>query len=185
MQESEKWKWSRSVVSDSSRSHGLQPTRLLRPWGFPGKSTGVGCHFLLHKITLGWTKVVNIQTIGWRSLFKMDYWLFHNVISRDKYREYIITSVFVAPNFMSSYSLPHFTWYFWKEIMPSMHALTHTRIFLLPRNGIIYSDACFSFQCIFYIFITYLFIHLQYITLFWTFETITIGPSSTLSQRHS
>ena len=22
-------------------------TRLLRPWGFLGKSTGVGCHFLL------------------------------------------------------------------------------------------------------------------------------------------
>ena len=42
-----KWKWSRSVVSDSSRPHGLQPTRLLRPWYFPGKSTGVGCHCLL------------------------------------------------------------------------------------------------------------------------------------------
>ena len=24
--------------------HGLQPTRLLHPWDFPGKSTGVGCH---------------------------------------------------------------------------------------------------------------------------------------------
>ena len=29
-----KWKWSRSVVSDSSRPHGLQPTRLLCPWDF-------------------------------------------------------------------------------------------------------------------------------------------------------
>ena len=45
MHESEKW--SRSVVSDSSRPHGLQPTRLLHPWDFPGKSTGVGCHRLL------------------------------------------------------------------------------------------------------------------------------------------
>ena len=44
----EKWKWSRSVVSDSSRPHGLQPARLLHPWGFLGKSTGVGCHCLLH-----------------------------------------------------------------------------------------------------------------------------------------
>ena len=44
MHESEKWKWSRSVVSNSSRPHGLQPTRLLCPWDFPGKSTGVGCH---------------------------------------------------------------------------------------------------------------------------------------------
>ena len=42
-----KWKWSRSVVSDSSRPHRLQPTRLLCPWDFPGKSTGVGHHCLL------------------------------------------------------------------------------------------------------------------------------------------
>ena len=48
--ESEKWKWSRSVVSDPQRPHGLQPTRLLRPWGFPGKSTGVGCHCLRYLI---------------------------------------------------------------------------------------------------------------------------------------
>ena len=39
-----KWKWSGSVVSDSLRPHGLQPTRLLHPWDFPGRSTGVGCH---------------------------------------------------------------------------------------------------------------------------------------------
>ena len=44
MHESEKGKGSRSVVSDSQRPHGLQPTRLLHPWDFPGKSTGVGCH---------------------------------------------------------------------------------------------------------------------------------------------
>ena len=48
--ESEKWKWSLSVVSDSSRPHGLQPTRLLCPWDSPGKSTGVGCHCLLHTL---------------------------------------------------------------------------------------------------------------------------------------
>ena len=48
--ESEKWKWSRSVVSDSQWLHGLQPTRLLGPWDFSGKSTGVGCHCLLHEI---------------------------------------------------------------------------------------------------------------------------------------
>ena len=42
--ESEKWKWSRSVVSDPQRPHGLQPTRLLHPWDFPGRSTGVGYH---------------------------------------------------------------------------------------------------------------------------------------------
>ena len=46
---SEKWKWSCSVVSNSSRPHGLQPPRLLCPWDFPGKSTGVGCHHLLQR----------------------------------------------------------------------------------------------------------------------------------------
>jgi len=47
MHESEKWKWSRSVVSDSQWPHGLQPTRLLCPWDFPGPSTSfqiIKCH---------------------------------------------------------------------------------------------------------------------------------------------
>ena len=48
LRESEKWKRSRSAASDSWRPHGLQPTRLLHPWDFPGKSTGVACHCLLH-----------------------------------------------------------------------------------------------------------------------------------------
>ena len=43
-------KWSRSVVSDCSRPHGLLPTRLFHPWDFPVKSTGVGCRFLLQGI---------------------------------------------------------------------------------------------------------------------------------------
>ena len=45
--ESEKGKGSCSVVFDSSRPHGLQSTRLLRPRDFPGKRIGVGCHCLL------------------------------------------------------------------------------------------------------------------------------------------
>ena len=46
--------WVASVVSDSVRPHGLQPTRLRRPWDSPGKNTGVGCHFLLQ-----WTWILN------------------------------------------------------------------------------------------------------------------------------
>ena len=42
------WEWSRSVVPDSVRPHGLQPIRLFCPWDFPGKDTGVG--FLLQGI---------------------------------------------------------------------------------------------------------------------------------------
>ena len=32
--------------------HGLQPSRLLCPWGLPGKNAGVGCYFLLQGIFL-------------------------------------------------------------------------------------------------------------------------------------
>ena len=34
-------------MSDSVRPHRWQPTRLCRPWDSPGKTAGVGCHFLL------------------------------------------------------------------------------------------------------------------------------------------
>ena len=34
-------------MSNLQWPRGLQPTRLLPPWDFPGKSTGVGCHCLL------------------------------------------------------------------------------------------------------------------------------------------
>ena len=54
MQKSEKWKWSHSVMSDPQRPYGLQPSRLLCPWDFPGKSTGVGCHCLLRPNTESW-----------------------------------------------------------------------------------------------------------------------------------
>ena len=40
MHENENWEWSRSVMSDSSQPHGLQPTSLLCPWDLPGKSAG-------------------------------------------------------------------------------------------------------------------------------------------------
>ena len=36
-----------SVVADSVRPHRRQPTRLPHPRDYPGKNTGVGCHFLL------------------------------------------------------------------------------------------------------------------------------------------
>ena len=44
--------WSHLVMSDSLRPYVLQPVRLLCPGDIPGKSTGVGCHFLLQGIFL-------------------------------------------------------------------------------------------------------------------------------------
>ena len=62
MHESEKWKWSRSVVSDSSQPHGLQPSRLLHPWDFPGRSTGVGINmFTYYQIPLIF---IVLQSVG-------------------------------------------------------------------------------------------------------------------------
>ena len=34
-------------MSDSVRPHRWQPIRLPHPWDFPGKNTGVDCHFFL------------------------------------------------------------------------------------------------------------------------------------------
>ena len=36
------------------RPFGLYPARLLSPWDSPGRTTGVGCHSLLHGIFLTW-----------------------------------------------------------------------------------------------------------------------------------
>ena len=68
MHESEKWKWSHWVMSNSQWPHGLQPTRLLRPWDFPGKSTGVGCHWVKRQITFYRTKVYFVTL--WQYFFK-------------------------------------------------------------------------------------------------------------------
>ena len=44
--------FSRSVLSNSVQPQRQQPTRLPRPWDFPGKNTGVGCHFLLQCVNV-------------------------------------------------------------------------------------------------------------------------------------
>ena len=50
---------SRSVVSDSVRPCGLEPTSLLCPWDFPGKNIGVDCHSFLQGIfqSRDWTGI--------------------------------------------------------------------------------------------------------------------------------
>ena len=52
-----------SVMSVSLRPHELQPTRLLSPWDFPRKNTGVGCHFLFQGIFLTQgSKLVSLES---------------------------------------------------------------------------------------------------------------------------
>ena len=44
--------------------HGLQPTRLLCLWDFPGKSTGVSCHFFHQGIFS--TQGLNPHLLHWQ-----------------------------------------------------------------------------------------------------------------------
>ena len=53
-----------SVMPDSLQPHGLQPTRILCPWDFPGKDSGVGCHFLLQGIFP--TQTSNLCPLRWQ-----------------------------------------------------------------------------------------------------------------------
>ena len=45
---------------------GLQPAKLLCLWDFPGKNTGMGCHFLLQGnfLTQGW----NLHLLHWQKI---------------------------------------------------------------------------------------------------------------------
>ena len=52
------------VMSDSLWLHGLQPVRLLCPWDFPGKNTGVCCHVLLQGIFL--IQGSNLHFLHWQ-----------------------------------------------------------------------------------------------------------------------
>ena len=53
--------WFSLSVLSSLRPHGLQPARVLCSWDFPGKNTGVGCHFLLQGIFL--TQGMNLHLL--------------------------------------------------------------------------------------------------------------------------
>ena len=52
-------------VFNSLQARGLQLTRLLCPWDFPGKNTGVGCHFLVLEIFL--TQGLNLHLLHWQA----------------------------------------------------------------------------------------------------------------------
>ena len=99
-----------SGVPDSLRPHGLPPTRLLCPWDFPGKDTGVGCHFLLQEIFP--TQGSNLGLLHCRQIL---YWLSYRPQNQqtpnwwrceDKFWKLVIgVSVKVAtPAFMASFS---------------------------------------------------------------------------------
>ena len=71
----------------------IVPTRLLRPWDFPGKSTGVGCYFLLQGIFLA-----QGLNPGLPHCWQMLYHLSHQGIPQEFPQEYNVSTVFGFPS---------------------------------------------------------------------------------------
>ena len=80
------WKWKVKVKSLSrvpQRPQRLQPSRLLHPWDFPGKSTGVRCHCLLrieHDIIHYRTRNLQLFIQPFSKMFIFKYWKWSNVL---------------------------------------------------------------------------------------------------------
>ena len=66
------------------RPHGLYPTWVFCPWDFPGKNTGVSCHFLLRGIFL-------TQDRAWVSCIGRG--ILYHWATREAYAEYIMWNV--------------------------------------------------------------------------------------------
>ena len=63
-------------MSNTLRHPGLWPVRLLSPWNFPGKNTGVVCHFILEGVfwAKDWTHVSCTPCIGRWILYHCPTW---------------------------------------------------------------------------------------------------------------
>ena len=90
-------------MSNSLWPHGLWPTRLLCPLDFPGKGTGVGCHFLPQGIFPTWESKPGLPHCR-----QMLYHLSH--LGKVKYINFQCSETFVSygssgPNFVTSWQV--------------------------------------------------------------------------------
>ena len=77
------------------RPHGLWPTRLLHPWDSPGKSTGVGCHFLLQGIFLTQGSKLGLLHCG-QMLYPLSHQGSPNKQSLNKWMDPTISTILLA-----------------------------------------------------------------------------------------
>ena len=92
-------------MSDALRPHGLQPTRLLRPWHFPGKSTGVGCHCLLQYLCV---MKFNLQIRHSKRISELQASLFlccGAIISTIKWKSLSHMRLFVTPSTYTAHEI--------------------------------------------------------------------------------
>ena len=80
-----------SAASASLRPHGLWPTRLLCPWDFLGKNSGVGSHSLLQRIFL--TQGLDPSLLHYRQI------LYH-LTHQGRLKPYIFLKDFICPPFI-------------------------------------------------------------------------------------
>ena len=83
-----------SVVSDSFRPRGMQPTRFLCPWNFPGKNNEVSCHFLLQGIfRIQGLNLCLLHLLHWRHLESCTLSMFISVLHNTFHSGYRLLSV--------------------------------------------------------------------------------------------
>ena len=117
--------WRCSALCCSLQPHGLKPSSLLCPWVYPGKNTGVGCHFLLQGI---------LQTQGLTP--HLLYWLVDSLalVSSGKPNLEVINSQMLT-------NLPAMqgtrVWSLGQEDPPEKGMATHSSILAwrIPRRG--------------------------------------------------
>ena len=122
-------------MSGSVRPHGLQPTRLLRPWDSPGKNTGVGCHFLLLKYLYDDTNNQQIYRKQWIKLVSSSHsFVFIVVIQLLSHVRLFATPLtelhHASLSFTVSYRLLKLMSI--ELVMPSNHPVLYCPIFFLP-----------------------------------------------------
>ena len=88
-----------AVVSSSLRLHGLWPPGSSCPWDFPGKNTGMGCHFLVQGIVSTQRPNLHLQ-LGWQVLYHWATWeaLLHGYCITDREIQSVIPSVCLLLN---------------------------------------------------------------------------------------
>ena len=91
------------LCSDSLQPLGLQPARVLSPQNFPGKNTGVGCHFLLHGIFLMEGSNLRLLHMHWQA----DYYYYYYFTTGATWKPSVQFNHSVMSNSLQLHGLKH------------------------------------------------------------------------------
>ena len=129
-----------SVLSNSSRPHGLEPAWLLCLWNFPGKDTGVDCHFCLQGIFL--TQGSNLHLLlGRWILYHLATWEIPTFMFMGKQNIHVALFFFFFFFLILLYchDLEPNPWYLW-----GLHLLGST-VLNLGKSGLLFFQVFFLF----------------------------------------